>query len=690
MTTNEKLIASNEVLLNEVHQSGNRKLHSTETALLHVTDQLLQTMDSKKVSIMVLLDMSKAFDSIRHDLSLSKLQNLDFSQVTTSRSAPSFTPRPQNKSLNVNSSVTSKCEASGVPQLTITWVKYADSSQTVITTGGRFNVSSGYLDIIGVQLVDAEQYGCIAHNMHGKLVADAFLTTSTYSPPTWYIKQHNVTLYDGQQNYTLDCQAYGFPPARHRWTKNGSQINDEDVSIGRNDLSFRVARTRHTGWYTCIANNMHGTITQSVYVEVVNGQQRKNGSSSTGALVEGVSGGVVFVVLFIALVFILRRQKRKSRKTPQKQLSEVVYAVLDQENEIYATTDATDANVDTTVNPQEISHIYSYVSIELDAAAAMATGQLENASLQKPKQWELPKSNVRLDKKLDSGHFGQVMKGFLKTEQGIRVVAVKMLKENADQQQKKEFLAELELMKTMAPHPNIVGLVGCCSKPGEPFIIVEYCSLGNLRDFLRSSHGRVIYANLAANSLTLTCLDLLSFAWQCARGMSYLASQKVVHRDLAARNILVDKGHVCKISDFGLARDIYEKKQYLKLGEADLPLRWMAIESIFQGITTTLSDVWSFGILLWEIVTLGANPYPAMKRDDLIEQLRVGYRMPKPPFCSDELYAIMWQCWQTDPESRPTFLEIGKTLHRLKTAKTLPIDLGNYDRSYINATEDDL
>lgn len=294
-----------------------------------------------------------------------------------------------------------------------------------------------------------------------------------------------------------------------------------------------------------------------------------------------------------------------------------------------------------------------------------------------------------MDKKLGSGHFGQVMKGFLKTEQGIRVVAVKMLKENADQQQKKEFLAELELMKTMSPHPNIVGLVGCCTKSDEPFIIVEYCSLGNLRDFLRSSHGSVIYANLAANSLTLTCLDLLSFAWQCARGMSYLASQKVVHRDLAARNILVDKGHVCKIADFGLARDIYEKKQYLKLGEADLPLRWMAIESIFQGITTTLSDVWSFGILLWEIVTLGANPYPAMKRDELIEQLRVGYRMPKPPFCSDELYAIMWQCWQTDPESRPTFLELGKTLHRLKTAQTLPIDLGNYDRSYINATEDD-
>ncbi|XP_068686597.1 fibroblast growth factor receptor 2-like isoform X2 [Montipora foliosa] len=1105
----------------------------------------------------------------------------DVEALTTSGSVPSFTLRPQNKSVNVHSSVILKCEASGIPQPTITWVKYADSGATMITTGGRFNVNSGYLDIMGVQLVDSGQYRCIAQNKHGKLVADTFLTIITYGPPTWKTKPHNVTLYDGQHNYKLDCQAYGFPPVRHRWTKNGSQINDEDVSIGRNDLSFRVAHTRHIGWYTCIANNVHGTIMQSVYVDVVNdpsiiiqpesasvvrrksvtlscgvvgsisrvvwfknnerwnesvrvtetskrwrnlhifsltiekvrkrhrgkyhcvvtnaqgrtesdvarvsltrsatplsviavepfisttegsdvelecifndnmtsgitwykdgvkltykgdgvivnnkhkaylrltqvapsvagkyvckgsspsgsteanislvvkgetapnvkplnqiqmaktlssatlkfvvvaftppvvllykdgerlhnatystwynysrgtflfgftipsvqyndsgfytcfaqnrfgvssgnvslivkgipdaptnvrvknlspgvvqvswvpefdggatcwfnvqfkksgesewtsvpmrfnttraelrnsddwngmfvfrvtavnhfgasvprtvsvelkgipdaptnvtvknlspsvvliswvpefdggatcwfnvqfkksqkesewtvpmrintttaelknpdgwdgmfvfrvtavnqfgssvprtvsvklkenknnGQQkqREDGSSSTGALVGGVIGGVVFVALVIVMVFVLRRQKRKSTKTPQKQLPAVAYAVVDQENNIYATTDATDANVyttdanvDTTANPQQRSDTYSYASIKLDAAAAMATGQLEYASVQKPKQWELPKSNVRLDKKLGSGHFGQVMKGFLKTKQGTRVVAVKMLKENADQQQKKEFLAELELMKTMSPHPNIVGLVGCCTKSGEPFIIVEYCSLGNLRDFLRSSHGSVIYANLAANSLTLTCLDLLSFAWQCARGMSYLASQKVVHRDLAARNILVDKGHVCKIADFGLARDIYEKKQYLKLGEADLPLRWMAIESIFQGITTTLSDVWSFGILLWEIVTLGANPYPAMKRDDLIEQLRVGYRMPKPPFCSDELYAIMWQCWQTDPESRPTFLEIGKTLHRLKTAQTLPIDLGNYDRSYINATEDD-
>lgn len=409
-------------------------------------------------------------------------------------------------------------------------------------------------------------------------------------------------------------------------------------------------------------------------------QERKDEGSSTGAILGGVIGGVCGVLLVIAVVLIMCR-KNKKKKGPAQPLPAVHYTVVGDESYTYA-----DPNGGPAPSAQRCD-TYSYVSIRPDAAAALAAGS-EYASIPRPKQWEVPKRNVSLDKKLGSGHFGQVMKGYLKTKQGIQVVAVKMLKENADQQQRKEFLDELELMKPMASHPNIVGLVGCCTKSDKPFIIVEYCSLGNLKDFLISSHGSVVYANMAGNSMSLTSRDLMSFAWQVARGMSYLASMKLVHRDLAARNILVDKGHICKIADFGLARDIYEKKQYLKLGEGELPLRWMALESIFQGITTTKSDVWSYGILLWEIVTLGANPYPGMDRDQVIGQLHIGYRMPKPQYCSDEVYAIMWQCWQQEPEARPTFLEIGKTLHRLMTAERISIDLNNFDASYINATEE--
>lgn len=112
------------------------------------------------------------------------------------------------------------------------------------------------------------------------------------------------------------------------------------------------------------------------------------------------------------------------------------------------------------------------------------------------------------------------------------------------------------------------------------------------------------------------------------------------------------------------------------------------MQDILHDTSMSFSCSWSYGVLLWEIVTLGANPYPGMTRDQVIGQLHIGYRMPKPQYCTDELYAIMWQCWQEDPESRPTFLELGKTLHRLMTAQKISIDLNNFDVSYINAPEE--
>nr|XP_058973645.1 fibroblast growth factor receptor 4-like isoform X1 [Pocillopora verrucosa] len=471
------------------------------------------------------------------------------------------------------------------------------------------------------------------------------------------------------------------------------KISSSDVWTSSDKISGNLTSAmlnKEEGWngafvFSVLAVNQFGSSESSEVSVNLKGedsgpQARKDEGSSTGAILGGVIGGVCAVLLVIVVVLIIRR-KNKKKKDPAQPLPAVQYSVVGEDPYTYA-----DPNVGQSP-PTQRCDTYSYVTIKPDAAAAMAAGS-EYASICRPKQWEVPKRNVRLDKKLGSGHFGQVMKGYLKTKRGIQVVAVKMLKENADQQQKKEFLDELELMKPMVPHPNIVGLVGCCTKSDQPFIIVEYCSSGNLKDFLISSHGSVVYANMAGNSVSLTSRDLMSFAWQVARGMSYLSSLKLVHRDLAARNILVDKGNICKISDFGLARDIYEKKQYLKLGEAELPLRWMALESIFKGITTTESDIWSYGILLWEIVTLGANPYPGMNRDQVIDQLHIGYRMPKPQYCSDEVYAIMWQCWQQEPEARPTFLEIGKTLHRLMTAERISIDLNNFDASYINATEE--
>ncbi|KAI1894719.1 hypothetical protein AGOR_G00118640 [Albula goreensis] len=303
-------------------------------------------------------------------------------------------------------------------------------------------------------------------------------------------------------------------------------------------------------------------------------------------------------------------------------------------------------------------------------------------------KWEFPRKNLVLGKTLGEGEFGKVVKATafrLKGKAGYTTVAVKMLKENASHSELRDLLSEFTLLKQVN-HPHVIKMYGACSQDGPLYLIVEYAKYGSLRNFLRESRKvGPSYVGSDANrnssylenpdERVLTMGDLISFAWQISRGMQYLAEMKLVHRDLAARNVLVAEGRKMKISDFGLSRDVYEEDSYVKRSKGRIPVKWMAIESLFDHIYTTQSDVWSFGVLLWEIVTLGGNPYPGIAPERLFNLLKTGYRMERPENCTEEMYNLMLRCWKQEPDKRPTFAEISKELEKMMVKSRDYLDL---------------
>ncbi|ETE69354.1 Proto-oncogene tyrosine-protein kinase receptor Ret, partial [Ophiophagus hannah] len=294
-------------------------------------------------------------------------------------------------------------------------------------------------------------------------------------------------------------------------------------------------------------------------------------------------------------------------------------------------------------------------------------------------KWEFPRKNLVLGKTLGEGEFGKVVKATafrLKGKAGYTTVAVKMLKGRFSLGNSENHLVRKTALCFCSVALYLWPL----------YLIVEYAKYGSLRSFLRESRKvgtSYVGSDTNRNSSyldnpderALTMGDLISFAWQISRGMQYLAEMKLVHRDLAARNVLVAEGRKMKISDFGLSRDVYEEDSYVKRSKGRIPVKWMAIESLFDHIYTTQSDVWSFGVLLWEIVTLGGNPYPGIAPERLFNLLKTGYRMEKPENCSEEMYNLMLHCWKQEPDKRPTFAEISKELEKMMVKSRDYLDL---------------
>ncbi|XP_055719265.1 tyrosine-protein kinase Fer-like isoform X1 [Salvelinus fontinalis] len=294
--------------------------------------------------------------------------------------------------------------------------------------------------------------------------------------------------------------------------------------------------------------------------------------------------------------------------------------------------------------PQLIEHHYTSKQVITKKSGVVLLNPVV-----KDKKWILNHEDVTLGELLGKGNFGEVFKGTLRDK---TPVAVKTCKEDLPQELKIKFLSEARILKQY-DHANIVKLIGVCTQRQPIYIVMELVSGGDFLSFLRKKKE------------DLKTKQLVKFSLDAAAGMAYLELKNCIHRDLAARNCLVGESNLLKISDFGMSRQ-EDDGIYSSSGLKQIPIKWTAPEALNYGRYSSESDVWSFGILLWETFSLGVCPYPGMTNQQAREQVEKDYRMSCPTKCPEEIYKVMQKCWEYKPENRPKFADLQKELASIK------------------------
>ncbi|ROK80927.1 Vascular endothelial growth factor receptor 3 [Anabarilius grahami] len=536
--------------------------------------------------------------------------------------APRYRQNPTNQTVNVSESLQMECDVEGTPSPQLSWFK---DNQPLHQISG------------------VDEY----HRLY-----DKFLQNLQF-------RKQKKAVRKATAGWQIVCLTV-------LWMCPGILLQDSNRT-----LSIQRVREEDAGRYTCTACNQRGCIESSTVVSVIGSDDKTNVE-----IVILIGTGVIAIFFWVLLLVIFCNVKR--------------------------------------VNPADIKT--GYLSIIMDPGEVPLEEQCEYLPYDSS-QWEISRDRLCLGKVLGHGAFGKVIEASFfghDNKSSSNTVAVKMLKEGATASEHKALMSELKILIHIGNHLNVVNLLGACTKPSGPLmVIVEYCKYGNLSNFLRAKRefflpyrdrspktqsqvrrmieagqvGQGEHQPSTSSSINppvqsrvddlwktpLTIEDLICYSFQVARGMEFLASRKCIHRDLAARNILLSESNVVKICDFGLARDIYKDPDYVRKGNARLPLKWMAPESIFDKVYTSQSDVWSFGVLLWEIFSLGASPYPGIQIDeDFCKRLKDGTRMRAPDNASPEIYGIMLACWQGEPRERPTFPALVEILGDLLQENSLP------------------
>nr|ABL89200.1 FGFR2 [Mus musculus] len=587
-----------------------------------------------------------------------------------------------------------RCPAGGNPTSTMRWLKNGKEFKQEHRIGG-YKVRNQHWSLIMESVVPSDKgnYTCLVENEYGSINHTYHLDVVERSPHRPILQAglpaNASTVVGGDVEFV--CKVYSDAQPHIQWIKhvekNGSKNGPDGLpylkvlkNSGINSSNAEVlalfnVTEMDAGEYICKVSNYIGQANQSAWLTVLPKQQapvrEKEITASPDYLEIAIYCIGVFLIACMVVTVIFCRMKTTTKK-PDFSSQPAVHK-LTKRIPLRRQVSAESSSSMNSNTP--LVRITTRLSSTADTPMLAGVSEYE---LPEDPKWEFPRDKLTLGKPLGEGCFGQVVMaeavGIDKDKPKEAVtVAVKMLKDDATEKDLSDLVSEMEMMKMIGKHKNIINLLGACTQDGPLYVIVEYASKGNLREYLRARRPPGMEYSYDINRVPeeqMTFKDLVSCTYQLARGMEYLASQKCIHRDLAARNVLVTENNVMKIADFGLARDINNIDYYKKTTNGRLPVKWMAPEALFDRVYTHQSDVWSFGVLMWEIFTLGGSPYPGIPVEELFKLLKEGHRMDKPTNCTNELYMMMRDCWHAVPSQRPTFKQLVEDLDRILTLTT--------------------
>uniref|UniRef100_A0A671TDK3 Fibroblast growth factor receptor n=1 Tax=Sinocyclocheilus anshuiensis TaxID=1608454 RepID=A0A671TDK3_9TELE len=552
-----------------------------------------------------------------------------------------------------------RCRANGNPTPTLKWLKNGKEFKKDQRIGG-YKVRERMWTIIMESVVPSDKgnYTCLVENKYGSINHTYQLDVVERSPHRPILQAGlpaNRTVVVGS-DVEFECKVFSDPQPHIQWLKhivvNGSRFGPDGLpyvrilktaGINTTDKEMEVLQIRNVsledaGEYTCLAGNSIGHSHHSAWLTVYKAVPPTQLPNQTylEVLIYCVGFFLICVMVVTAVLAKMHSSAKKSDFNSQLAVHKLAKSIpLRRQVSVDSSSSMHSGRM--LVRPSRLS----------SSGSPMLSGVSEYELPQDPR-WEVARDRLVLGKPLGEGCFGQVMMaeaiGMDKDKPSrITKVAVKMLKSLKDLS---DLISEMEMMKIIGKHKNIINLLGACTQDGPLYVIVEFASKGNLREYLRVRRPlgmEYCYNPDQVPVENMSIKDLVSCAYQVARGMEYLASKKCIHRDLAARNVLVTEDNVMKIADFGLARDIHHIDYYKKTTNGRLPVKWMAPEALFDRIYTHQCDVY-VSVVFW-----GGPPHGP--------PLHVYPRTVR-------LYMMMRDCWHAVPSQRPTFKHLVEDLDR--------------------------